>query len=459
MKVVSLGITNQRETTVVWDRATGKPLYNAVVWLDNRTSAICSAWEERVGGRDYFRPVTGLPISTYFSAFKFQWLYEHVPAVRAAAAAGTCLFGTVDSWLIYCLTGDVKGGVHVTDVTNAARTMLMDLGTLQWHQPYVELFGMRPDMLPRIVSNVEVYGHVAEGPLEGVPISGCLGDQMAAMLGQRCVQGEAKNTYGTGCFMLLNTGPTPQPSKAGLLTTVAFQLGPSQPAQYALEGSVAVAGLGVSWLQSNLGVIEDAQESETLARQVPTTGGVYFVPAFSGLLAPHWDATARGVIAGLSGSSTRAHVVRAMLEAVCYQTREVLDAMKRDAGLQLKALRVDGGATKNNLLMQLQADILQVPVLRPVFQETTSMGAALAAGLAVGFWTLEEVFDHSSQQGSTAFSPEASTKEADRRYSCWQKAVGLCHGLVQLGDPEEGEQDEGGLADADRRAPQGEANS
>ncbi|GFR41737.1 hypothetical protein Agub_g2490 [Astrephomene gubernaculifera] len=428
LRMLGLGITNQRETTVVWSRTTGRPLHNAIVWLDTRTSDLCGRLAEQHGGRDAFRGITGLPISPYFSATKYLWLYDHVPEVRAAVDCGDAAVGTVDSWLIWQLTGGAGGGVHVTDVTNASRTLLMDLDSLDWHPPTLAAFRCPREVLPRIVSNAEVYGTITanrhnghrEGyngrngdqdhPLaafEGVPIAGSLGDQMAAVLGQRCRPGEAKNTYGTGCFMLLNTGGRRIASTHGLLTTLAFKLGPGQPANYALEGSVAVAGLGVSWLRDNLGLIGSAGESGELAASVKDTGGVYFVPAFSGLLAPRWRADARGVLIGMTSFTTRAHVVRAMLEAICFQSREVLDAMRQDAGLQggLAALRVDGGAAANDLLMQLQADLLQVPVLRPAFRETTSLGAALAAGLAVGFWSEEEIF-------ASAASPAAACSAA-----------------------------------------------
>eukprot|EP00195_Chlamydomonas_chlamydogama_P007939 CAMPEP_0202896430 /NCGR_PEP_ID=MMETSP1392-20130828/5443_1 /ASSEMBLY_ACC=CAM_ASM_000868 /TAXON_ID=225041 /ORGANISM="Chlamydomonas chlamydogama, Strain SAG 11-48b" /LENGTH=510 /DNA_ID=CAMNT_0049581793 /DNA_START=69 /DNA_END=1601 /DNA_ORIENTATION=- len=432
VNVRALGITNQRETTVVWHKHTGQPLYNAVVWLDTRTSDLCSRIQEEVGGKDYFRPVTGLPISTYFSAFKFKWMYDNVPAVREAVDADLACFGTVDSWLIYQLTGGSSRGVHVTDVTNASRTMLMDLRTCQWHEAYFPLFSMRASALPRIVSNSEVYGTVSEGPLADVPICGCLGDQMAAMLGQRCVAGEAKNTYGTGCFMLLNTGSSPITSNHGLLTTVAFKLGPQADTQYALEGAVAVAGMGISWMQKNMGMIESPDEVEPLAASVTNSGGVYFVPAFSGLLAPRWEDSARGVIVGLTGFTTRAHVARAMLDAICFQSREVLDAMRRDADLDnLQVLRVDGGAAKNDLLMQMQADILQVPVVRPHFQETTSLGAAFAAGLAVHMYTHEQIFT-SHAYNRTEFKPQEPVEQTEKRYALWHKAVARSMDLADL---------------------------
>ncbi|KXZ50423.1 hypothetical protein GPECTOR_16g597 [Gonium pectorale] len=477
LRMLALGITNQRETTVVWSRTTGRPLHNAIVWLDNRTSDLCEQLCAAHGGRDAFRAVTGLPVSPYFSATKYLWLYDNVPEVRAAVDGGDACVGTVDSWLIWQLTGGAEGGVHVTDVTNASRTLLMDLDSLDWHDPTLEAFRCPRAALPRIASNAEVYGHItptaatdmpyghvwqqaaaaADGggavngggahplaALAGVPIAGSLGDQMAAVLGQRCRPGEAKNTYGTGCFMLLNTGQRRIASTHGLLTTVAFKLGPAKPTNYALEGSVAVAGLGISWLRDNLGLIGSAAESEELAASVRDTGGVYFVPAFSGLLAPRWRADARGVLLGMTSFTTRAHVVRAMLEAICFQTREVLDAMRHDAQLDehhggLGALRVDGGAAANDLLMQLQADLLQVPVLRPAFRETTSLGAALAAGLAVGFWSREEVFAGHGAGRVDAFAPAVGGGAAARRYGRWRKAVERALDLADLA-PEEGEE-------------------
>ncbi|KIZ04063.1 glycerol kinase [Monoraphidium neglectum] len=449
---------------------------------------ICQRLVESLpGGKDHFRPVTGLPVSTYFSAYKAQWMVEHSEEVRAAILEGDALFGTVDSWIIYNLTGGAAGGgVHVTDASNASRTNLLELGSRQWHAPTVELFGLDPGMLPRVASNSEVVGRVKAGPLAGVAISGCLGDQQAALVGQRCGQGEAKNTYGTGCFMLLNTGAEIVPSTHGLLTTFAYQLGPRAAPHYALEGSIAVAGLGISWLKDNLRLIDSADESEALAASVPDTGGVYFVPAFSGLLAPHWEEEARGVLLGLTGArpgpagdgvrgqstegrqaahvvvvvvaaaavaavavvrgqvqlssnsclgfTTRAHVVRALLEAICFQTREVLDAMRADADVShMSVLRVDGGAAKNDLLMQLQADILHVAVSRPHFQETTALGAALAAGLAVGFYSESFVLTH-PPNNSTAFMPAVSRDASEKRYGHWRKAVSRSLALADLAE-------------------------
>lgn len=437
----ALGITNQRETTVVWDRLTGQPLHNAIVWLDGRTSSICSELAEQLGGRDHFRPTTGLPISTYFSAYKLRWLLQHVPEVAAAAAEGRCMFGTVDSWLMYNLTGGVDGGVHITDVSNASRTNLMELSTLQWHAETIALLGLEGVALPEIKSNAEVYGLVIGlGPeLEGVPIAGCLGDQQAAMLGQRCAEHEAKNTYGTGCFMLVNTGSQLVPSVHGLLTTMAYKLGEAAAPCYALEGSIAIAGQGISWLRDAVGFINSAAESEAVAASVPDSGGVYFVPAFGGLLAPWWAEDARGAILGLTQFSTKAHIVRAMLEAICFQTRDVLEAMQQDADMSsLACLFVDGGASQNNLLMQMQADMLQVPVHRPTHMETTSLGAALAAGLGVGFWSVKEAFtDMKHSTGGTRFEPQCSAAAADRRYTKWKKAVQRSMGLADLGEDDE----------------------
>ncbi|CAL5229069.1 g12320 [Coccomyxa viridis] len=428
LKVTGLGITNQRETTMAWDRTTGQPLHNAIVWMDRRTAAICQRLSKELGSGDAFRETTGLPISTYFSAFKWLWLLENVEAVQQAAAEGRCMVGTMDTWLMYNLTGGAHGGIFVTDVSNAARTCLMDIKNLQWAPDLLQRFRLSTDMLPRICSNAEIYGHVRDGPLTGVPIAGCLGDQHAALLGQRCRPLEAKNTYGTGCFLLLHTGTEPVPSQAGLLTTMAYQLGPEEPPQYALEGSIAIAGAGVSWLRDRLGLIDSVDECEAVASSVPDTGGVFFVPAFSGLLAPHWRSDARGVILGLSSYSGKAHIVRALLEAITWQTKEVLQAMLKDAKQpNFKLLRVDGGASRNNLLMQLQADAIQIPVRRPEHLETTSLGAAFAAGIATGFWTKEWVLGSTSEEKRhgdyTDFLPKVDPATIEKRFRCWEKAV------------------------------------
>ncbi len=377
--LVSVGITNQRETTVLWDKQTGQPVHNALVWMDTRTAELV-AQLERDGGQDRLRAKTGLPLATYFSGLKLAWLLDTVPGARARAEAGELLFGTIDTWLAWQLTGR-----HVTDVTNASRTQLMDLATLDWDADILALMRVPRACLPEIRSSSEVYG-TCTGVLAGVPLAGLLGDQQAALFGQACLApGEAKNTYGTGCFMLMNTGERPFPSTSGLLTTLAYKLGDA-PAVYALEGSIPIAGALVQWLRDNLGLIAHASEIEALAASVPDNGDVYCVPAFSGLYAPHWDDRARGIIAGLTRFVTKAHIARAALEAVAFQVREVVDAMTRDSGVEIVELRTDGGMVVNELLMQFQADILGVPVVRPKVIETTALGAAYAAGLAVGYW-------------------------------------------------------------------------
>jgi glycerol kinase len=424
--LVAVGITNQRETTVVWDRRTGQPIHNAIVWQDTRTSELIAELA-RDGGQDRFRSKVGLPLATYFSGPKVRWILEAVPGAQARAEAGDLLFGTVDSWVIWNLTGGAGGaggsgeGAHVTDVSNASRTMLMDLRTLDWDDDMLSVIGVPRQMLPIIRSSSQVYGE-AVGELAGVPIAGDLGDQQAALFGQTCfAPGEAKNTYGTGCFMLLNTGTEPVVSKSGLLTTVGYRLG-TEPATYALEGSIAIAGALVQWLRDNLGLIRDSAEVEALARTVADNGGVYFVPAFSGLFAPYWRRDARGVIAGLTGYVNRGHLARAVLEATAWQTREVLDAMNADSGVPLKALKVDGGMVHNELLMQFQADVLGVPVIRPKVAETTALGAAYAAGLAVGFWSaIDDLRANwsSDREWRPAMDPAAREKE----YRLWKKAV------------------------------------
>jgi len=384
--LAALGITNQRETTVVWDRRTGAPLAPALVWQDARVEADVAAFARRgAGGR--VRRLTGLPLATYFSALKLRWLLKNVPGLRAKARAGDALFGNVDSFLLWSLTGGPRGGVHATDVTNASRTQLMNLRTLAWDEELLELFEVPARLLPEIRSSSEVYGRADFAPIRGVPISGILGDQQAALFGQACFRpGEAKSTYGTGCFLLMNTGNKPSFSRHGLLSTVAVRLG-NAPAQYALEGSVAIGGAVVQWLRDNLGLIKISADVEALARTVDDNGGVYFVPAFSGLYAPHWNAGARGSIHGLTRYAHRGHFARAALEATAFQTRDVVAAMEKDSGVRLKALRVDGGMVVNELLMQFQADVLAREVVRPAVLETTALGAAYAAGLAVGFYS------------------------------------------------------------------------
>ena len=419
--VAAVGITNQRETTVLWDRHTGEPLHNALVWQDTRVNELVADYE-RNGGQDRFRAQTGLPLASYFSGLKLQWLLDNVPGAREKANAGDAIFGTMDSWVVWNLTGGPNGGMHVTDVTNASRTQLMNLATLNWDDELLTEFNVPRAVLPTIVPSSEVYGVAALKSLEGTPVAGILGDQQAALVGQACLEpGEAKNTYGTGCFMLMNTGSQPVPSTAGLLTTVAYQLG-SDEAQYALEGSVAIAGALVQWLRDNLGMISSSAEIETLARGVEDNGDVYFVPAFSGLYAPHWKESARGVIAGLTRYANRSHIARAALEATAYQTREVLEAMERDSHIAISELRADGGMVANNLLMQFQSDILDVPVVRPKVIETTALGAAYAAGLAVGYWSgTEEIRDNWAVD--ERWSPAMDDEKRNRLYRSWQKAV------------------------------------
>jgi len=426
--LAAVGITNQRETAIVWDRATGDSLCNAIVWQDTRTDTICHALA-REGGQDRLRAQTGLPLATYFAGPKVRWILDNVSGVREQAERGDALFGTVDSYLVWWLTGGPDGGVHVTDVTNASRTLLMDLATLDWDDELLRIIGVPRAMLPQIRSSSEVYG-TARGLLAGIPVAGILGDQQAAMMGQGCYEpGEAKNTYGTGCFMLLNTGEQIVPSRSGLLTTVCYKLG-EQPAIYALEGSIAIAGALVQWLRDNLGLIAESGEIEALARTVEDNGGIYFVPAFSGLFAPYWRSDARGAIVGLTRYINKGHIARATLEATAFQTREVLDAMERDSGVRLSRLKVDGGMVGNDLLMQFQADTLGVPVVRPRVAETTALGAAYAAGLAVGFWGgLDEL--RRNWQADREWQPGGDVAARDRRYRDWKRAVERTLGWVE----------------------------
>jgi glycerol kinase len=420
-ELAAIGITNQRETTLLWDRATGTPLAHAIVWQDTRVEERVIAYA-RAGGHDRFRSLTGLPLASYFSALKLQWLLDQVPGARQAAESGDALFGTLDSWLLWKLTGGPRGGVHLTDVSNASRTQLMGLATLDWEPQLLAAFGIPRACLPRIAPSSYVYGEARTTALAGVPVAGILGDQQAALVGQAALlPGEAKNTYGTGCFVLVNTGGAPVLSKAGLVTTVAYQFG-SQPPCYALEGSIAVTGALVQWLRDGLGLITSSAEIESLAREVADNGGVYFVPAFSGLFAPHWNAGARGVITGLTAYANRGHIARAVLEATAYQTRDVLTAMAQDCGTPLRELRVDGGMAVNDLLMQFQADILDVPVVRPQVTETTALGAAYAAGLAVGCWKSGEAL-RSNWQVARRWQPQMSHGERERLYARWQKAL------------------------------------
>ena len=424
-EIAAVGITNQRETTLIWNRRTGKPYGNAIVWQDTRTRDIVDELA-REDGIDRFREVTGLPLATYFSGPKLRWMLENIDGVRQAAQSGEALFGNIDTWLIWWLTGGPDGGVHVTDVTNASRTLLMDLKQLAWDENILELLAIPAQMLPRIVpsSDPQPWGYtLPEGPFGGrVPVCGDLGDQQAALVGQACFSpGDAKNTYGTGCFMLLNTGEERVPSASGLITTVGYRFGETPPI-YALEGSIAITGALVQWLRDNLGLIESAPQVEILARSVEDNGGVYFVPAFSGLFAPHWRSDARGVIVGLTRFIHKGHLARAALEATAYQTYEVLQAMVKDSGVELSTLKVDGGMVRNELLMQFQADMLQVPVVLPTIAETTSLGAAYAAGLAVGFWS--DLDDLGKQwQMEKSWEPEMTKAERDSLVAGWLKAV------------------------------------
>jgi len=427
--VAAVGITNQRETTVVWDRNTGVPVTNAIVWQDTRTQKIV----DDLGGSegtDKYKAVVGLPLATYFAGPKVRWILDNIDGAREAADRGDLLLGTIDSWLLWNMTGGVEGGIHVTDVTNASRTMLMDLDTLAWREDIAADMGIPLSMLPEIRSSSEVYGHGREhGMLPGVPIAGILGDQQAATFGQACFsEGMAKNTYGTGNFLLLNTGTKRVQSKNGLLTTVCYQIGDASPV-YALEGSIAVTGSLVQWLRDNLGMFSDAPDIEKLARQVDDNGGAYFVPAFSGLFAPYWRPDARGALLGLTRYVTKNHIARAALEATAFQTREVMDAMNADAGVDLAELRVDGGMVANELLMQFQADQLGVEVIRPKVTETTALGAAFAAGIAVGFWAGEQdVIDNWSED--KRWSPNMAPLERDQLYRNWKKAVTKTMGWV-----------------------------
>ncbi|MEV5313479.1 glycerol kinase GlpK [Streptomyces sp. NPDC052610] len=427
----ALGITNQRETTVLWDRATGMPVHNAIVWQDTRTAALCAELGG-ADGQDRFRERTGLPLASYFSGPKAAWLLDNVPGLRARAERGEIAFGTVDSWLIWNLTGGTDGGRHVTDVTNAGRTMLMNLNTLQWDSSILSAMNVPEAVLPEIRSSAEVYG-TAVGPLAGVPVASALGDQQAAVFGQACYDvGAAKNTYGTGSFLLLNTGNRPVPSKNGLLTTMGYKIGDEAPV-YCLEGSIAITGALVQWFRDQLGIIRTADEIEPLAASVEDNGGAYVVPAFSGLFAPYWRSDARGVVTGLTRYVTKAHLARAVLEATSWQTREVVDAMYQDSGVPITTLKVDGGMTKNNLLMQHQADVLGVPVIRPRVSETTCLGAAYAAGLATGVWNdLDELKAHWRKDAEWVPAMEESVRE--REYHNWRKAVEKSLCWVEDGD-------------------------
>lgn len=443
-EIAAIGVTNQRETTVVWDKKTGKPIYNAIVWQDTRTDVIIKKLagtskksdgrrRTAVSGQDRFRAKTGLPLATYFSGPKIKWILENVKGAKEKAKKGELLFGNIDSWIIWNLTGE-----HVTDVTNASRTMLMNLKTLDWDDEILKIMGIPKIILPKIKSSSEIYGYVWAGfprpnlddkkmgektsPLQGIPVAGDLGDQQAALFGQTCFKvGEAKNTYGTGCFMLLNTGEKPVQSKAGLLTTLGYKIGNQKPV-YALEGSIAITGALIQWLRDNMELIQESGQVEALAKSVEDSGGIYFVPAFSGLYAPYWKSSARGAIVGLTRYINKNHIARASLEATAYQTREVLDAMEKDSGVKLRALKVDGGMVFNELLMQFQSDILNVPVVRPKVAETTSLGAAYAAGLAVGFWKNTDELKKNWGRDKE-WTPKMDSKRRGALYSGWKKAV------------------------------------
>lgn len=422
--IVAIGITNQRETTVVWDSVTGRPLYNAIVWMDMRTTSIIDdmlkgIWNQN---KNYLKSLCGLPISPYFSALKLKWLLENVPEVQEALAKNQCMFGTIDTWLIWNLTGGVNGGVHTTDVTNASRTMLMNIRTLQWDPKLLSFFQIPPSILPQIRSSSEIYGYIQDDILHGVPISGCLGDQQSALVGQLCFQqGQAKSTYGTGCFLLYNTGTAIVDSSQGLLTTVAYQLGANATPVYALEGSIAIAGAAIKWLKNNLEILSNVKESEPMAESVSSDSHITFVPAFSGLYAPYWRKDARSVICGLTERSTSAHIVKAALQSVCFQIRDVLEAMKKDTGIILSKLLVDGAMTSNDLLMQMQADICGTPVIRPLMAETTALGAAIAAGSAEGIrkWDIKT----GSIVPSDIFLPSISEEESNILYSQWKEGI------------------------------------
>lgn len=421
--IVAVGITNQRETSVVWEKATGKPVYNAIVWQDTRTDEICHQLGDLGEGQERYRAKTGLPIATYFSGPKIRWILDNVEGARAKAEAGELLFGNMDTWVLWNITGGPDGGLHITDPTNASRTLLMDLDTLSWDADIAAEMKVPLSMLPEIRSSSEVYGNVREkGTFAGKPVAGILGDQQAATFGQACLTpGEAKNTYGTGNFVLLNTGTEKVMSQNGLLTTVCYKIG-DEPQVYALEGSIAVTGSLVQWVRDNLELIPSADKIEEMARSVDDNGGAYVVPAFSGLFAPYWRSDARGVIVGLTRYINKGHIARAVLEATAFQTREVIDAMNADSGVALTSLKVDGGMVVNELLMQFQADILGVPVIRPVVAETTALGAAYAAGLATGFWASTDDIRNNWAQDKQ-WDPQMDEAERAKQYKNWKKAV------------------------------------
>ncbi|XP_033213009.1 glycerol kinase-like isoform X2 [Belonocnema kinseyi] len=421
--IVAIGIANQRETSIIWDSVTGEPLYNAIVWMDMRTTNIVEDILKGVrNNKNFLKPLCGLPISPYFSAVKLKWLMENEISVQEAIKKKRCMFGTVDSWLIWNLTGGIHGGTHSTDVTNASRTMLMNISTLKWDSTLLEFFQIPPEILPQIRSSSEIYGHVYEGVLRGVPISGCLGDQQSALVGQMCFElGQTKSTYGTGCFLLYNTGTAIVDSTHGLLTTVAYQLGPQSPPVYALEGSVAIAGALIQWLKDNMEILAKVKDCESTAKQYPNDNRIVFVPAFTGLYAPYWQKDARSVICGITEDTTSAHIVKAALQAVCFQTRDILEAMKKDTGSLFPKLLVDGSMTTNSLLMQMEADICGIPVVRPLMCETTALGAAVAAGRAEGIRRWDVRLD--VPVPSDTFMPSITDNERDILYSQWKRAI------------------------------------
>ncbi|XP_038299860.1 glycerol kinase 2 [Canis lupus familiaris] len=439
--IKATGVSNQRETTVIWDKLTGEPFYNAIVWLDLRTQPTLENLSKKIPGNNNFvKSETGLPLSTYFSAVKLRWILDNVRQVQKAVEEGRALLGTIDSWLIWSVTGGVNGGVHCTDVTNASRTMLSNIHSLEWDKELCDFFDIPMDILRNVWSSSDIYGRIKAGSLEGEPISGCLGDQSAALVGQMCFQeGQAKNTYSTGRFLLCNTGHKCVFSAHGLLTTVAYKPGRDKPVCYALEGSVGIAGAVIRWLRDNLGIINTSEEIETLAKDVGTSYGCYFVPAFSGLYAPFWEPSARGIICGLSQFTSKNHIAFAALESVCFQTREILDAMNYDCGIPLSHLQVDGAMTNNRILMQLQADILHIPVIKPSMPETTALGAAMAAGAAegVGVWSLKP--EDLSVIFMERFEPQIKATESEIRYSTWKKAVRKSMGWVTTQYPESGD--------------------
>ncbi|KAI9471905.1 MAG: hypothetical protein EXX96DRAFT_489939 [Benjaminiella poitrasii] len=430
-----IGLTNQRETLITWDSLTGSPLYPAIVWSDARTIETVGQLSRKTKkGVNVLKDVCGLPLTTYFSAIKLRWLLDNIPVVSQAQAENRLCMGTVDTWLIYNLTGGLDhGGVIVTDVTNASRTMLMDIKSLNWSSEAIEFFKFEQVLLPRIVSSSEIYGDIYEGSLKGVPIAGCLGDQQAALVGQKCFQvGDAKNTYGTGCFMLFNTGNKMIQSDHGLLTTVAYKFGDREVA-YALEGSVAVAGSSINWLRDNLGVIADTAELNALASSVKNTAGVYFVTAFAGLFAPYWRSDARGTICGITHYTKLEHICRALLEAVCYQSRAILEAMNKDAQSPLRSLKVDGGMSNSDLCMQIQADILGIQVERPLMRESTALGSAIAAGFAVGIWKSFDELSKVNQEDKSHFVPSISTERRNKMCTGWEQAVKRSFGWANVG--------------------------